>query len=93
MSPERECSISWFVYLARCSDGTLYAGITNDLAARLKAHNRGKGAAYTRSRLPVALVYSEAAGDRSAALKREAIIKRLSRGGKLRLINSVSGEQ
>lgn len=85
MSPEPECSSSWFVYLARCGDGTLYAGITNDLAARLDAHNRGKGAAYTRSRLPVALVYSEAAGDRSAALRREAEIKRMSRAAKLGL--------
>ena len=87
MSPEPECSEAWFVYLARCGDGSIYTGITNDLGARLEAHNRGKGAAYTRGRLPIALMYWETVENRSAALKREAVIKRLSRGGKLRLIN------
>jgi putative endonuclease len=85
MSPEPERPIPWFVYLARCADGSLYTGITTDLAARLEAHNRGKGASYTRSRLPVALAYSETAESRSAALKREAQIKRMPRSGKLRL--------
>jgi putative endonuclease len=77
---------AWFVYLARCGDGSLYAGITTDLADRLAAHNAGQGAAYTRGRGPVALVYQERVTDRSAALKREAAIKRLSRAAKLRLI-------
>jgi putative endonuclease len=85
MSLEPEHETAWFVYLARCGDGSLYTGITTDLAARLEAHNRGKGASYTRSRLPIALVYSEAAEDRSAALRREAEIKRMPRAGKLRL--------
>ena len=78
------------MYLARCGDGSLYTGITNDLAAREAAHNGGKGAAYTRGRLPIVLVYSEKVENRSAALKREAVIKRLSRGEKLRLIDSVT---
>jgi putative endonuclease len=93
MSPEPHRAVTWFVYLARCGDGSLYTGITNDLPGRMEAHNRGKGASYTRGRLPIALVYSETAENRSAALKREAVIKRLCRGGKLRLINSVSSEQ
>ena len=90
MSPEPERSGAWFVYLARCGDGSIYTGITNDLGARLEAHNNGKGASYTRGRPPIKLVYSETVENRSAALKREAAIKRLSRGGKLLLINAVS---
>jgi putative endonuclease len=90
MSPEPESGGGWFVYLARCRDGSLYTGITRDLAARLQAHNRGRGAAYTRSRLPVALVYAEPAGDRGAALRREAAIRRMDRPGKLRLVSSWS---
>lgn len=76
----------WTVYMLRCRDGTLYTGATNDLERRLATHGRGRGAAYTRARLPVTLVWSEPAGDRSAALRREAAIKRLSRGDKLRLV-------
>jgi putative endonuclease len=72
--------------MLRCRDGTLYTGATNDLERRLATHGRGKGAAYTRARLPVALVWSEPAEDRSAALRREAALKRLPRGEKLRLI-------
>jgi putative endonuclease len=72
--------------MLRCRDGTLYTGATNDLERRLATHGRGKGAAYTRARLPVTLVWSEPAEDRSAALRREAALKRLSRGEKLRLI-------
>jgi putative endonuclease len=77
---------SWTVYMLRCRDGTLYTGATNNLERRLATHGRGKGAAYTRARLPVTLVWSEAAQDRSAALRREAAIKRLSRAEKLRLL-------
>jgi putative endonuclease len=76
----------WSVYLLRCGDGSLYAGATNDLARRVLLHARGEGARYTRSRLPVALVWSEAARDRGAALRREAALKRLSRGEKLALV-------
>jgi uncharacterized protein (TIGR02453 family) len=69
----------WFVYLARCADGTLYTGVTTDPAARERAHNAGRGAAYTRSRLPVSLVHLEPATGRGAALRRELAIKRLNR--------------
>ncbi len=62
------------VYLLRCSDGSLYTGITNDLPKRLKAHAAGRASKYTRSRLPVRLVYSEPQRSKSAALKREAAI-------------------
>jgi putative endonuclease len=72
--------------MLRCRDGTLYTGATNDLERRLATHGRGKGAAYTRARLPVTLVWSEPAEDRSAALRREAALKRLTRGEKLLLI-------
>ena len=78
----------YYVYLLRCGDGTLYAGFTNDLARRLAAHNAGKGAKYTRSRLPVELVYWENFPNKSSALKREYAIKRLSRAEKLSLIQS-----
>ncbi len=76
----------WHVYLLRCGDGSLYAGATNDLAARLERHSAGKGARYTRARLPVALVYREPCADRSAALRREAALKRLRRAEKLVLV-------
>jgi uncharacterized protein (TIGR02453 family) len=69
----------WFVYLARCGDGTFYTGVTTDPAARERAHNAGRGAAYTRSRLPVSLVHLEPAAGRGAALRRELAIKRLRR--------------
>ena len=69
----------WFVYLARCADGTLYTGVTTDPAARERAHNAGRGAAYTRSRLPVRLVHVEPAAGRGTALRRELAIKRLTR--------------
>ena len=76
----------WYVYLLRCGDGSLYTGVTNDLSRRLAAHQAGRGAKYTRSRLPVELVYREAVPDRSAALRREAAIKRMDRRAKLALI-------
>jgi putative endonuclease len=93
MTPEPESATHWTVYLVRCGDGSLYTGITNDLAARLAAHNRGKGAAYTRGRLPIDLVYSEGAEDRSTALRREAAIKRMSRSGKIQLLKKGSGKR
>jgi len=76
----------WRVYLLRCGDDSLYAGATNDLARRLAAHAAGTGARYTRSRLPVTLAWSARARDRSAALRREAALKRLSRAEKLALV-------
>ena len=69
----------WTVYLARCGDGTLYTGVTTDPGRRLAEHNAGCGAAYTRSRLPVTLVYLETVPDRSAALRREHAIRQMSR--------------
>ena len=75
-----------YVYLLRCGDGTLYCGWTTDLDARLKAHNSGKGAKYTRSRLPVELVYSESYEDQHEALSREWHIKQLPREEKLALL-------
>jgi putative endonuclease len=79
-----------FVYLVRCRDGSLYCGWTVDLAAREAAHNRGTGAAYTRSRRPVRLVWWEEHADRSAAMSREARIKRLDRRAKLALVRSAA---
>lgn len=76
----------WWVYMLRCVDGTLYTGATNDLEKRVKTHSLGKGARYTRARLPVRLVFQEKAKGRSAALKREAALKTLTRREKLKLI-------
>ncbi len=77
--------MSWVCYLLQCADGSLYCGITNDLDKRLATHNAGEGAKYTRSRLPVTLVYSEACVDRLLALRREREIKALPRTAKLAL--------
>jgi putative endonuclease len=74
--------------MLRCRDGSLYTGCTNDLAGRLERHRAGRGARYTRSRLPVRLVFSEPAQDRSAALRREAALKQLTRAEKLELLAS-----
>jgi putative endonuclease len=80
--------LPWTVYMLRCSDGSLYTGITNDLARRVKQHLAGTGAAYTRPRRPVRVVYREPARSRSAALRREAALKRLTRAQKLDLLTS-----
>ena len=77
-----------FTYLLRCSDGSLYCGWTNDLQKRLDSHNAGTGGKYTRTRLPVELVYYEEYATRQEAMSREYHIKRLSRQEKLRLIES-----
>jgi putative endonuclease len=76
----------WLVYILRCRDGSLYTGMTNDLAKRLKTHAAGKASRYTRSRLPVTLVYTEPHRSKSSALKREAAIKRLTRRAKIALL-------
>lgn len=85
---------SWFVYLLRCADNTLYTGITTDLKRRLDEHNgennSNKGARYTRHRRPVVLVYSEALSNRSCASQREYAIKQLSRAAKEQLISTSS---
>lgn len=77
--------MAWHVYLLKCADGTLYAGATNDVAKRVAAHASGKGAKYTRGRCPVALVWKRRVKDRSAALKLEARVKRMTRKEKLAL--------
>jgi predicted GIY-YIG superfamily endonuclease len=79
------------VYIVRCADGTLYTGLARDPHARVKVHNSGKGAKYTRSRLPVALVYVEQCDSLSAAMKRELELKPWSRAKKEALISSLHG--
>jgi predicted GIY-YIG superfamily endonuclease len=76
----------WFVYLLRCGDGSLYTGITKDISRRCEQHNAGTASRYTRSRLPVVLVYQEPQASQSLALKREATIKAMSRLEKESLI-------
>ena len=80
-----------YTYVLRCADDTLYCGWTNDLTARLAAHNSGKGAKYTRGRGPVTLVYSEMFDTQSEAMQREAAIKKLTRPQKQALIDSQNG--
>ena len=75
-----------FTYIVRCSDGTLYTGWTNDLDKRVKAHNEGKGAKYTRSRRPVSLAYFEGFETKEQAMRREYEIKRFTREEKMKLI-------
>ena len=79
---------TWYLYILRCGDGSLYTGISTDVARRLEEHRNGKGAKYTRGRGPLELVYQEECGDHSAALKREAEIKALPREEKLKLIQN-----
>jgi putative endonuclease len=83
--------VSWFCYLLRCADDTLYCGITNDLDKRIAAHNAGTASKCTRVRLPVELVWSEPCADRSVASKREMQIKQMPRSEKLKLCAGASG--
>lgn len=76
----------WALYILQCADGSFYTGITNNLPRRLAAHAAGKGAKYTRGRAPLQLVYEESHGSRSAASKREAALKGLSRDEKAALV-------
>jgi len=76
-----------FTYILRCGDGSLYTGWTNDLQRRLAAHNAGTGGKYTRTRLPVELVYWEEYDTKEEAMQREWHIKQLSRAEKLSLIS------
>ena len=78
---------AWHVYIVRCADGTLYCGATNDLKGRIKAHDAGQGAKYTRGRGPVELVFRRRMGSKSAALIEEARLKRLTRREKLALFS------
>lgn len=77
----------YFVYILQCSDKTLYTGITTDLARRLKEHHEGKGGHYTKAHGAKRMLYSEPHPDRSAASRREAAIKKLSRENKLALVH------
>ncbi|OBR91775.1 MULTISPECIES: GIY-YIG nuclease family protein [Clostridium] len=77
-----------YVYILECSDGTLYTGYTNDLDKRISTHNKGKGAKYTRGRLPVKLIYFEEYDSKSEALRREFTIKKMTRQSKLHLIKN-----
>ena len=83
-STPRRASSRWLVHLLRCSDGSLYTGVTHDVPKRLKTHAAGKASRYTHSRLPVKLAYS---GSKSAALNREAATERLRRAEKHRLLD------
>jgi putative endonuclease len=78
-------SDAW-VYMLRCSDGSLYTGWTNDMARRLATHSAGKASRYTASRLPVELAFAQAMDDRGDAMREELRLKRLSRAQKLALI-------
>ena len=79
---------TWYLYILRCKDDTLYTGITTDVEKRLEAHRSGKGAKYTRGRAPLELVYREDCGDHSAALRREWELKRLTKEKKEDLIRN-----
>lgn len=76
-----------YTYILECADGTLYTGWTNDLTRRLAAHNAGRGGKYTRSRLPVSLLYHEVYDTKEEAMRREWAIKHLTRAEKLALIH------
>jgi putative endonuclease len=76
----------WYVYIVECSDGTLYTGITTDVNKRIETHNKGKGAKYTKTRLPVVLRASFDGFDKSTAAKEEYRIKQLTRKEKLKMI-------
>jgi predicted GIY-YIG superfamily endonuclease len=86
MTASVDSNAAFFVYMVRCADGTLYTGLARDPQARVDVHNSGKGAKYTRSRLPVSLVYTEPCESLSAALKRERHLKPWSRARKEALI-------
>ena len=75
-----------YTYIVKCSDGTFYTGWTNDLEKRISAHNSGKGAKYTKSRRPVALMYYEEFSTKEEAMRREYEIKQMTRKKKLELI-------
>jgi putative endonuclease len=81
---------TWFVYMLRCADNSLYTGITNNLEKRLKAHNEGKGAKYTRGRGPVVMVYQKECGSQSDALKQELAMKKLTAEQKRQLLLTIT---
>lgn len=79
----------WHLYILKCADGTLYTGITNDLERRIKQHESGQGAKYTRGRAPFKLLYTKKFKTRSAASKKEVEIKKMSRAEKLEIIKAL----
>jgi putative endonuclease len=81
---------TWFVYLLRCSDDSIYTGISTDIDARVTAHNQGKGASYTSGRRPVSLIYQEKHPNRSSASRREAEIKNWRREQKEKFVQATS---
>jgi putative endonuclease len=81
-------AITWYVYMVRCADGTLYTGITTDVSRRVAEHNGPKAAKYTRSRQPVVLVHQKPLPTRSVALIEEAALKKVTRASKLRLLET-----
>jgi putative endonuclease len=83
----------YLVYILRCSDGSLYTGITTDTSKRLDLHNNGRASKYTRARLPVSVAYFESANDKRHALRRKLEIKKLSRSEKLLLCSLFSGRK
>ena len=87
-----ENTMNCYVYLLQCGDGTLYCGWTNDMRVRLAAHQSGRGAKYTRAHAPVIPVYLEQCADKSAALRREHALKKLTRAQKLELIKAHAAE-
>ena len=82
----------WYVYILQCGDGTFYTGITDDLERRIKAHESGRGAKYTRGRGPLKLRYHELQDSHANALRRECQIKAMKRADKLLLIDSFDQE-
>ncbi|MDB3880754.1 GIY-YIG nuclease family protein [Gammaproteobacteria bacterium] len=80
--------MSWAVYILECSDGSFYTGISNNVEARINTHNASKGAKYTKSRLPVTLVFQENTFNKSESLRREIEIKKLTRKKKRELIDT-----
>jgi putative endonuclease len=79
-----------YCYIVKCADGTYYTGWTTDPERRVKTHNAGRGAKYTKMRLPVELIYVEEQPDKKSALKRELAIKKLGRQGKMKLMRGES---
>ncbi len=90
VTPLNDKSMTCYCYMVQCSDGSFYTGWTTDPEKRVKVHNAGRGARYTRTRRPVKLVYVETQPDRVSAMKRERAIKALKREQKQKLINSVN---
>lgn len=89
---ESEKITTYYTYMLRCADGTLYSGYTTDPSRRTALHNSGKGAKYTRSRRPVELIFVECYPTKSEALQREAALKKLSRAQKLLLIEQTGSQ-